>query len=313
MAVLLLAEIEPTDPWFAEFITQLKTRQPDLELRVWPEWGKLEEIEIVLAWQPPFGVMQRFPHLKLIISLGASVDRILADPDLPAQIPIVRVVSQGKTLQMAEYVTLAVLLFRRRLIEYQELQRSQRWEYLTLPDHSSFVIGVLGLGILGSTTAQTLAAMGLMVRGWSRTPKAIPGVECFHGHEQFNLFLSQCRVIVCLLPLTPQTEGILCHETFSALPQGAYLINVGRGKHLVEADLLNALESGKIAGACLDVVETEPLPRNHPFWSHPRMIITPHIAAEGQPSDVADYVIDLINRYQTGQPLKHLVDRNRAY
>ncbi len=216
-------------------------------------------------------------------------------------------------LQRAGKVTLAVLLFRRRLIEYGELQRSQNWEYLPLPDGNTFTVGVLGLGVLGSTTAQKLAAMGFPVRGWSRTPKAIAGVECFHGQAQFKLFLSQCRVIVCLLPLTPQTEGILCSETFSALLPGAYLINVGRGKHLVEADLLTALDSGQIAGACLDVFETEPLPRNHTFWSHRRIIVTPHIAAEGQPGDAADYIVDVITRYQTGQPLQYVIDRNQAY
>jgi glyoxylate/hydroxypyruvate reductase A len=313
VAVLLLTEIKQTDPWFAEFITQLQQRQPDLDLRAWPECGKLEEIEIVLAWQHPLGVMQRFPNLRLIISLGASVDRILADPDLADHIPIVRVVCDGKIVEMAEYVTLAVLLFRRRLIEYQELQRSQRWEYLTTPNANTFTVGVLGLGILGLAVAKQLAAMGFSVRGWSRTPKAINAVECFHGREQFKGFLSQCRVLICLLPLTPETEGILCHETFSALPPGAYLVNVGRGQHLVEADLLEALNTGKIAGACLDVFETEPLPRNHPFWSDPRIIVTPHIAAEGQPNDAADYIIDVMIRYQTGQPLKYIIDRNRAY
>ncbi|MGB3401657.1 MAG: glyoxylate/hydroxypyruvate reductase A [Microcoleaceae cyanobacterium] len=310
MAVLLLAEIESTDVWFSEFIAKLQQNRPNLDLRVWPECGKLEEIEIVLAWLPPLGVMQRFPNLKLIISLGASVDRILADPDLPQHIPIVRTVSQGKTLQMAEYVTLAVLLFKRRFIEYQELMQSRRWEYLTTPDPSSFTIGILGLGVLGLAAAKQLAAMGFSVRGWSRTPKAISGVECFDGNKQFKLFLSQCRVIVCLLPLTPETEGILCDQTFSALPLGAYIINVGRGQHLVEADLLEALNTGQIAGACLDVFETEPLPKNHPFWSDPRIIMTPHIAAPGQPNDIADYTINLIHRYQTGQPLKYVVERN---
>ncbi len=166
---------------------------------------------------------------------------------------------------------------------------------------------------MGLVTAQKLAVMGFAVRGWSRTPKTIIGVECFHGKEQFKRFLSQCQVIVCLLPLTPETEGILCDETFSALPLGAYLINVGRGKHLVEKDLLTALNSGQIAGACLDVFETEPLPKDHPFWSDPRIIMTPHIAASGQPSDAANYIIDAIARYQTGQPLKYVIDRNQAY
>jgi glyoxylate/hydroxypyruvate reductase A len=313
MAVLILAEIEPTDAWFTTFIAQLKKNEQNLDLRVWPECGKPEEIEIVLAWWPPLGIMPKFPNLKLIISLGASVDRILVDPDLPDSIPIVRLVSEGKTWQMTEYVTLAVLLFQRRFLEYQALQRSQRWQYLPAPDAIAFTVGILGLGVLGSIVAQKLAAMRFPVRGWSRTPKAIVGVECFHGREQFELFLSQCRAIACLLPITPQTEGILCHETFFALPTGAYLINVGRGKHLVEADLLSALDSGQIAGACLDVFAPEPLPIDHPFWSHPRIILTPHIAAPGQPEELAAHIIDTIKLSRSGRPLEYIIDRNQGY
>ncbi|NEP82736.1 MAG: glyoxylate/hydroxypyruvate reductase A [Okeania sp. SIO3B3] len=313
MAVLILAEIDPTDTWFTMFIAQLKKDGQNLDLRVWPECGKLEEIEIVLAWLPPLGVMQRFPHLQLIISLGASVDRILADPELPDNIPIVRLVSESKTLQMAEYVTLAVLLFQRRLIEYQALQRSQRWEYLSVQDANSFTVGILGMGNLGLMVAKKLALIGFPVRGWSRTSKVVAGVECFYGHEQFKLFLNKCQAIVCLLPLTPQTEGILCDDTFSALPTGAYLINVGRGKHLVEADLLSALDSDQIAGACLDVFDTEPLPIDHPFWSDPRIIVTPHIAAPGRPDELAGVILDTINCSQMGRPLKYAIDRHRGY
>ncbi|MBD2544862.1 2-hydroxyacid dehydrogenase [Planktothricoides raciborskii] len=313
MAVLILTEIAPTDVWFSNLIAQLKQRQPDINLRVWPECGNLEDIEIVLAWQPPLGVMQNLPNLKLIISLGASVDRILVDPNLPDQIPIVRLVSRGKTLQMAQYVILAVLLFQRRFIDDQQLQRSRQWEYLSVPDAISFTVGILGLGFFGSTVATKLAAIGFPVRGWSRNSQQIEGVESFYGDEQFELFLSQCRAIVCVLPVTSETKGILSNETFSALPQGAYLINVGRGKHLVETDLLSALDSGQIAGACLDVFNTEPLPHDHPFWSHPRIIVTPHIAAEGQPDDVADFILETIAIYKTGQPLKYLVERNRGY
>ncbi|RKZ85117.1 MAG: glyoxylate/hydroxypyruvate reductase A [Candidatus Parabeggiatoa sp. nov. 1] len=313
MAVLILTKIEPTDSWFVGLSAELKKHKPDLDLRIWPECGKREEIEIVLVWWSPLGVMQIFPNLKLIISLGASVDHILIDPDLPNSIPIVRLVSEGKTLQMAEYVTLAVLLFQRRFIEYQALQRSRRWEYLPAPDASSFTVGILGLGILGSMVAKKITTLGFPVQGWSRTPKAIAGVNCFYGREQLKLFLKICRVIVCLLPLTPETEGILCHETFSALPPGTYLINVGRGQHLVEADLLSALDSGQIAYACLDVFDTEPLPKAHLFWSHPRIILTPHISAPGHPDDLADCILDTIDCSLSGKPLEYAIDRNQGY
>jgi glyoxylate/hydroxypyruvate reductase A len=233
--------------------------------------------------------------------------------NLPKQVPIVRLMCDRVTWQMAQYVTLAVLLFQQRFIEYQKLQRSQRWESLPVANARCFKVGILGLGFFGSTVAKKLAAIGFPVRGWSRNPKQIEGVDCFYGNEQFELFLSQCRAIVCVLPLTPETKGILCQKTFSDLPQGAYLINVGRGQHLVEADLLKALDSGQIAGACLDVFDTEPLPNHHPFWSHPRIIVTPHIAGEVQPDDVADFIVETIALYNTGQPLEYIVDQNRGY
>ncbi|MDB9518122.1 glyoxylate/hydroxypyruvate reductase A [Roseofilum reptotaenium CS-1145] len=313
MAVLILTEIELTDLWVSTLIAQLKKRNPDIDWRVWPECGKLEDIEIVLAWYPPPGVMQQFSNLKLIISLGAGVYHILRDPNLQAQVPIVRLIDDRLTLQMAQYVTLAVLLFQQRFFEYQKIQKLRLWESLPVAEARCFTVGILGLGVFGSTVAKKLAAIGFPVRGWSRNPKQIEGVECFYGYEQFELFLSQCQAIVCVLPVTSETKEILSNETFSALPQGAYLINVGRGQHLVEADLLNALDSGQIAGACLDVFNTEPLPHDHPFWSHPRIMVTPHIAAEGQPDNFADLILETLFLYKTGQPLKYLVDRNQGY
>lgn len=313
MVVLILVETKPTNTWLNILIAQLKKEQPNIDFRLWPEYGKPEEIEIVLTAWPPPGAMQKFPNLKLIMSLGVGVNRILEDPDLPDNIPIVRLVSESKRLQMIEYVTMAVLVFQRRLLEYQALQRSQRWEYLPVQDATSFTVGILGLGDLGLTVAKKLKLIGFPIRGWSRTPKIFAGVECFHGQEQFKLFLNKCRAIVCLLPVTPQTEGILCQDTFSALPPGAYLINVGRGKHLIEPDLLTALDSGQIASACLDVFDTEPLPVDHPFWSDPRIIVTPHIAARGRSDEIAAAILDTINCSRMGRPLKYAIDRRWGY
>ena len=313
MAVLLLTELELTDAWLAQVIVELEKCKPDLDLRVWPEYGNSEDIDIILAWYPPFGIIQQFTNLQLIISLGVGVKHILRDPDLPANIPIVRLVYDRLAGQMFEYIARAVLSFKGRFLEYQQLQRSREWKYLDIPNGRSFVVGILGLGALGAIVAQKLATLGLTVRGWSRTEKTIAGVECFHGDEQFPDFLSQCQIVVCLLPLTPVTTGILCHETFTALPQGAYLINVGRGEHLVEADLLKALDSGQIAGACLDVFQTEPLPQNHPFWSHPQVIVTPHIAAVSDPGDAADRIVEAIDRSRTGKSLHDVIDRDRGY
>lgn len=313
MAVLLIGEIDLTDTWFVQFIAELKKSMPNIDLRVFPDCGEFADFEIALAWKPTQGALQKFPNLKLIISLGAGVAHLLKDPNLPQHISIVRLVSPSQKLQMAEYVNLAVLCFQRRLLDYQQLQKAQQWEYLPVSNAKSFTVGIMGLGAFGSTVAQRLRDNGLSVRGWSRTPKEIAGIDCFDGQEQFKLFLSQCRVLVCLLPITSETENILNLDTFSALPQGAYLVNVGRGQHLVAADLLSALDSGRIAGAFLDSFSTEPLPKDHSFWLHPKIIVTPHIAAAGIPSDFATEVINRINNFHNGQPLDNLVDVSRGY
>jgi len=313
MAVLLIGEIDLKDTWFVQFIAEFKKSLPNIDLRVFPDCGKLEDFEIALAWKPPLGTLQKFPNLKLIISLGAGVNHILKDSNLPQNISIVRLVSPSQTLQMAEYVNLAVLFFQRRLIDYQQLQREQRWEYLPVSNAKSFTVGIMGLGAFGSTVAKRLRDNGLSVRGWSRSPKEIEGIDCFFGQEQFKLFLSKSRVLVCLLPITSETKDILNLDTFSALPQEAYLVNVGRGKHLVESDLLSALDSGKIAGAFIDSFDTEPLPKDHPFWFHLKIIVTPHIAAAGIPSDIATEVINNINKFLSGQLLDNLVDVGRGY
>lgn len=315
MIVLLLTEMEPTDswfPWFTRLIHHLRQHRSRLELRVWPEAGARDEVDIVLTWCPPLGVLQTFPNLKLILSLGAGAEHILQDPNLPPEVPISRLVPKQLALQMTEYVMQAILTFKGRRIEYQELQQLSRWEPLPTLRTEQCTVGILGLGAMGAQVSQALAAVGLWVRGWSRHSKQIKGVDCFFGHEQLDVFLSQCAVLVNLLPLTPATEGILCEKLFAALPQGAYLINVGRGHHLIEADLLKVLDSGQIAGACLDVFKTEPLPREHPFWSHSKIIVTPHIAAVSEIDDVVEYILDTIDRLKRGT-LRYVIDRNQGY
>ena len=313
MAVLLIGETDLKDTWFTQFIAELQKIMPNIDLRVFPDCGKLADVEIALAWQPPLGALQKFPNLKLIISLGAGINHLVRDPNLPQNISIVRLVSPAQTLQMAEYVNLAVLFFQRRLLDYQQLQKAQQWEYLSISNAKSFTVGIMGLGAFGSTVAKRLRDNGFSVRGWSRTPQEITGIECFDGQEQFRLFLSECRVLVCLLPLTSATKNILNRDTFSALPQGAYLVNAGRGKHLVEADLLSALDSGKIAGAFLDAFSSEPLPKDHPFWLHSQIIVTPHIAAAGQPSDLAHQIVEIMIKFKQSQPLPNLVDLKQGY
>ena len=294
-------------------ITKLKTSIPDIDVQIWPEVENPEKIEAIITWKPPLGIIEKFPNLKVIISLGAGVEEILKDSNLPQNVPIVRIVESCVTSRMTEYILLAVLRFHRQAFEYQTFQKTRHWKPLPLPETNSCNLGILGLGILGSDAAQKLKTLGFPIRGWSRTPKNIDGIECFYGREQLKLCLHKCRVLVCLLPLTPETEGILNAETFLAMPQGSYLINVARGQHLVEKDLLEALDSGQLSGACLDVFSREPLPENHPFWSHPQITVTPHIATQTDSEYWTKPIVDAIGCIRAGVPLKNVVNSQQGY
>ena len=315
MKILLITNTDlekEEDVWFLE-LKQAFDQIDFIDLQIFPYCENLEDIEIALAWHPPIGELAKFPNLKLIISLGTGVEHILKDPYLPKNILIATVFTPNKILQMVEYVELAVLFFKRRFLDYQQLQETQQWKFLPIPNSQSFTIGVMGLGKLGSNVAKTLKDRGFIVKGFSRTPKEIEGINCFTGKEETKLFLSDCSVLVCLLPLTKETKNILNRELFDGLPKGAYLINVGRGEHLVEEDLLRALDLGQIAGAILDCHSQEPLPQNHPFWVHPRIIVTPHIASPGTPYEVASEIIKMIDNFPNGLPLETLVDITQGY
>ena len=294
-------------------ITELKKSLPAIDVHIWPEVENPEKIEAILTWKPPLGIMENFPNLKGIISLGAGVEEIVRDPNLPQNVPIVRIVEPRVTSRMTEYILLAVLCFHRQAFTYQIFQKTRHWEPLPLPETSSCTIGILGLGVLGTDAARKLNTLGFPIRGWSRTPKNLDGIECFHGPDQLKLCLSQCRILVCLLPLTPETEGILNRQTFSAMPQGSYLINVARGQHLVEQDLLEALDSGQLSGACLDVFSQEPLPDNHPFWSHPEITITPHVATQTDDEYWTKPIVDAIRCLRDRLPLKNVVNCEQGY
>ncbi|MGB7058169.1 MAG: glyoxylate/hydroxypyruvate reductase A [Geitlerinemataceae cyanobacterium] len=294
-------------------ITQLKASIPKLDVYIFPEVANPEKIDAILTWKPPLGIMEKFPNLKVIISLGAGVEEIVRDPNIPQNVPIVRIVEPRVTSRMTEYILLAVLRFHRQAFTYQTFQKARYWEPLPLPETSSCTIGILGFGVLGTDAARKLNTLGFSIRGWSRTPKNIDGIECFHGRDQLKLCLSQCRILVCLLPLTRETEGILNRETFSAMPQGSYVINVARGQHLIEKDLLEALDSGQLSGACLDVFSREPLPENHPFWSHPQITVTPHIATQTDSEYWTKPIVDAIGCIRAGVPLKNVVNCQQGY
>ena len=296
-------------PWLAD----LQAALPEADLRVWQE-GDDAPADYAVVWKPPAAMLQNRPDLKAVFNLGAGVDAILQLGDaLPAQVPIVRLDDAGMGVQMAEYVSHAVLRYFRRFDQLEAQQRNGQWRFLKAFEKEKFSIGILGLGVLGSRIAAALTPFGFPLHGWSRTQKDLPGVTCHCGADGLDSFLAASKVVVCVLPLTTDTTGILNRNTLARLPQGAYVINVARGAHLVEDDLLALVQSGQIAAATLDVFRQEPLPAEHPFWSEPRITITPHIAAVTLRGDSVRQIAAKIIRLQQGQPVEGVVDRARGY
>jgi glyoxylate/hydroxypyruvate reductase len=291
---------------------------PEREFRVWPDRiGDRAGIGYACAWQAPPGLLAGFPNLAAIFSLGAGADHLLSDPDLPG-VPIVRVVDPDLTMRMSEYVALHVLMHHRRQRLYDDQQRAQLWLEHDQPPASAVAVGVMGLGVLGADAAAVLRRLGFHVAGWSRRPKTLTGIACFHGEGGLGLFLAASEILVCLLPATSATAGILRLELFRKLRRngaagGAYLINAGRGALQIEADILAALEEGSLAGATLDVFANEPLPAASPLWSHPRVTVTPHNAAFSDPAALAANVLRQIERLEAGEPLEHVIDRAAGY
>ncbi|MEC3768765.1 2-hydroxyacid dehydrogenase [Cupriavidus sp. SS-3] len=285
---------------------------PDLDFRVWPDAGDLAEVEYLIAWQAPAELIARLPRLKVFFSSGAGVDHVDFSA-LPEHVPIVRMVEPGIINGMVEYVSLAVLALHRDFFDYVAAKAARIWDPLEVPPASARTVGVMGMGALGCAVLERLASYGFNLRGWNRSVREIEGVESFAGPDQLQPFLAGCDMLICLLPLTPATRGILNRELFSLLPAGAALINVGRGPHLVDADLLEALDSGRLSRAILDVTEPEPLPAEHPFWTHPRVFLTPHVASMTQPESAAPILLENVRRHQRGEPLADVIDRYRGY
>jgi glyoxylate/hydroxypyruvate reductase A len=290
----------------------LERRLPGIDVRIWPEAGEPAEIEAALVWRVPPGILRRFPRLALIQSLGAGVDGLLADPDLP-QVPLCRLVDGSMARSMSEFVLAQVLKYHRRLNHFAAEQRAGRWSFALPEPPRATRVGIMGLGELGRHAAGVLVGEGFTVRGWSRSPRELSGGTAFAGADGLEAFLAGTDVLVCLLPLTSATRGILDARLLAGLPLGARLVNVGRGAHLVEADLLAALDGGRLAHASLDCFAEEPLPPGHPFWSHPRIDVTPHVAAFADPESAADEVAENLRRLRDGRPLRHLVDRAQGY
>jgi len=309
MALLFRSTVDSAARWQA----QLARLTQQLDIRVWPEIGNPMEIDYALVWRPEPGFLASLPSLKLILSLGAGVDHLLGDPQLPRHIPIVRLVDPHMTDAMSEYVVLQVLRLHRRDLDYRAQQEAGVWRELDQQNAAARRVGILGLGELGQDAAKKLKALGFDVAGWSRSEKNLGGIASYAGAAGFAPLLSRSEILICLLPLTTETEGILNANTLALLPKGAALVNAARGAHLVEEDLLAALASGQISTAVLDVFREEPLPAGHPFWRHPRVIVTPHVAAFTNPTTAAPIILDNIRRFEDGRPLLNQVDLARGY
>ncbi len=286
---------------------------PGLDIRVWPQIGDPAAIDYALVWRPEPGLLAGLPNLKLVLSLGAGVDHILCDPQLPRAVPIVRLVDPYLTDAMSEYVALQVLRMHRQDFDYRTQQQAGIWRELPQKNAGQRAVGILGFGEIGQDAGRKLKALGFQVSGWGRHEKTVAGFATFAGRAGLVRLLAQSEILVCLLPLTSETQDILNASTFAALPKGAGLVNAGRGAHLVEEDLIPALDSGQLSGAALDVFREEPLPPSHPFWRHPRILVTPHIAGTTNPETAAPIVLDTIRRFEAGRPLLNWVDPARGY
>jgi glyoxylate/hydroxypyruvate reductase A len=274
-------------------------------------------VRYAAVWKPPPGGLKAFPNLAVVFNLGAGVDAIMADASLP-DVPIVRVADADLTGRMTEYVVMHVLLHHRHQRYIDACQRDRRWDPPAQRAAGAVRVGVMGLGVLGCDAAEVLRRLGFDVAGWSRSRKAIPGIATYAGEAELAAFLARTDILVCLLPLTPATRGILNRRTFSLLARdgasgGPVVINAGRGGLQVASDLLAALDDGTLLAATLDVFEPEPLPAESPFWSHPKVTVSPHNAADTDPDTISIYVAEQIARHERGEPLQNMVDRRLGY
>lgn len=302
------ADTSNQDAWLQE----LRRALPHASIDVWHA-GDTAAADYAIVWKPPFEMLRAHPELKAVFNLGAGVDAILQLNVVPPQLPLIRIDDGGMAQQMAEFATQATLRYYRRLDQYEQQARDRHWQQLPPYEKRDFGIGVLGLGVLGMRIVASLQHFGFDVSGWSRSPKQLAGVTTYAGSEELPAFLRASRVLICMLPLTAETTGILNRDTLSQLPRGAYLINLARGGHLVEADLPPLLEQGQIAGATLDVFEHEPLAADHPFWHDRRITITPHISALTVRSEAARQIAEKMVALQRGETVAGLVDRQRGY
>ena len=301
------------DPKPERWTVPIKQQLPSAEIFVWDPDGPAVDADYAIVWQPPAALFEREKHLKAVFNLGAGIDGLLNVANLPEHLTVVRLEDAGMAVQMAEYVLHQLLEASREMETYREQQRTGVWKIHRPIKRSEWPVGVMGLGHIGTRVARTLADLDYQVSGWARTPRSLEGVSTYAGPEQLCDFLPSTRVLVNTLPLTDETRDIINYELLSQLQPGAVLINVGRGEHLVEDDLLRALDEGILHRASLDVFRKEPLPEAHPFWQRQEITITPHISARTLRDATIEQITGKIRDHAAGQAISGVVDINRGY
>ncbi|MEP6997418.1 MAG: glyoxylate/hydroxypyruvate reductase A [Betaproteobacteria bacterium] len=303
-----------------EWLAALSRAFPAARLQSWPHLpddatpaASLQNIDYALLWKPPPRLLRELGSVKAIFNLGAGIDTLSGIESVPAGVPIVRVEDAGMAEQMGEYVVHAVLRQYREFDTYAEAQRAGTWRALARQDKRTFGVGILGIGVLGTAVAAALQPFGFPLAGWSRTRKSVTGIDSYAGRAELDSFLARCRVLVCLLPLTRETRGLLDRRALSCLPVGAHVINVARGALIVDADLLALLDEGRLGSATLDVFRDEPLPPAHAFWHHPRISVTPHVSAVTLVEESVAQIAAKIAGLEAGLPITGIVDRERDY
>lgn len=308
MALLYKSDPDRGRRWQALFAEHA----PDIEFRQWPDIGDPADIRYLLAWQPPEAIETLLPELEVLFATSAGIDQF--DPSiLPDALPVVRMLDPSIEQGMIEYATFATLWLHRHMADYVRQQREHRWQAHMLVPSGQRRIGIMGLGQLGGAIARHLKGYGFPVSGWSRTPRNMEGITTHAGEAALTDFLATCDILICVLPLTEATRGVLNESLFNRLPPGAALINMGRGEHLVETDLTRALETGQLSGAVLDVLREEPPSPDHPFWADARILMTPHVGAMTQPDTAFPVLLENLRRHQRGEMMLGQIDRGRGY
>lgn len=308
MSIVVVAPNRDLTVWMKEFQKQ----DAGLDISIWPDVKNEEAVTCAIVWGHPPGSLSAFPNLRLICSMGAGVDHVLRDTELPRHVPVTRIVDEALSFSMSNYIVSAVMYHHRRFEKYLADKAAQVWDQ-PAPPEIDCRIGMMGFGVLGQDAGRKLKALGFEVFGFANARKNVEGIKCFAGDDEMDAFLQEINVLVCLLPATASTKGVLNKALFARMNRGTYLINAARGHHQVTADILEAIDNGTLSGAFLDVFEKEPLEQGHPVWSHPKVFITPHIASITNPMAAAPQIIMNYKAMKSGQPLMNEVDREKGY